>query len=145
LIIDVVAGLRQIAALDDDRLIIEMDTRNASIGLDHAIALALYLAVLLPPYLDRARDTNGSVTVTAMLGTDQMTLTVRGSWNEPVVLDFLRSRLMRAYAEQLEAQIVPGSGRGEDQIRFSAAPPARDVSQVSSGNSHSAVRRKSRE
>ena len=66
----------------------------ASLGLDHAIALALYLAVLLPPYLDRAVEMNGAVTVTVTVAARLVTLTVSGTWNEPIVLEFLRGRLM---------------------------------------------------
>jgi hypothetical protein len=122
LIVEVLSGLRQIAALGEDQLRIEISTNNASLGLDHAIALALYLAVLLPPYLDRASATTGIVTVTVGVVAKQVTLTIRGSWNEPIVLDFLRNRLMRAYAGQLEADILPATVLGQEQIRFASGP-----------------------
>jgi hypothetical protein len=112
---EVLSGLRQIAAVGDDQMHVETPVRNGSLGLDHAIALALYLAVLLPPYLDKALATAGIVTVTVGVVASLVTLTVRGNWNEPVVLDFLRGRLMQAYARQLDAEFLPGTGR----IRFS--------------------------
>jgi osmotically inducible lipoprotein OsmB len=49
------------------------------------------------------------------------TLTVRGSWNQPVALDQLRGRLMQAHARQLGAEISPVVGPGGKQIRFPLA------------------------
>jgi hypothetical protein len=115
MITEVLSGLRQIAAVGDDQMRVDAPMRDTFLGLDHAIALALYLAVLLPPYLDNAVATAGIVTVTVGVVASLVTLTVRGSWNEPVALDFLRGRLIQAYARQLDAEILPGTGR----IRFS--------------------------
>jgi two-component sensor histidine kinase len=121
LVTDVLSGLRKIAGLGDDRLRIEMTAIPARLGLDHAVALALYLAVLVPPFLDHALATSGLVTVTAVIAAGLATLTVRGDWNEPIVPDFLRGRLMRAHAVQLGADVL-GHGNVEEQIRFALVP-----------------------
>src|SRR3954451_3881562 len=54
LITEVLSGLRQIAGLREEQLQIEIEAGDALIGLDNAIALALYLAILMPPYFDQA-------------------------------------------------------------------------------------------
>jgi Histidine kinase len=123
LIVEVLSGLRQIAALDEDLLRIEMPPEHVSLGLDPAIALALYLAVLLPPYLDQAVATDGIVTVTVGIVANLVTLTVRGDMHEPVILDFPRHRLMHAYAGQLGANILPATRLGEERLSFSSWPP----------------------
>ena len=88
------------------------------IGLDHAVALALYLAVLLPPWLDEAARVSGSVTITLTMAGKFLTLSVRGTWNKLVGSDLLRSRLMQAYARQLKAEMVAVAANGTEQIRF---------------------------
>jgi hypothetical protein len=118
LISEVVSGLRQIAGLSEEHLRIEPPASDALIGLDHAIALALYFAVLLPPYLDEAVARDGTVTIATDASANVTTLTVRGSWGMPVALDMLRNRLMQAYAGQLKAEIVSATARGAEQLRF---------------------------
>ena len=118
LIGEVVSGLRQIAGLGEEQLHVEPPAEDACIDLDHAIALALYFAVLLPPYLDEAKATSGAVTVSIGLAEKVVTLSIRGTWNVAIVIDMLRSRLMRAYAAQLKATIIPISSHGAEQLRF---------------------------
>ena len=121
LINDVVSALRQISSLSEEKLRVETAVNYVSLSLDRAIPLALYLAVLVPPYLDAALATTGFVTVSVGMVATLVTLTVRGSWNEPVALDRLRDRLMQAYAGQLGAEISPAMGFGGKQIRFPLA------------------------
>ncbi len=118
LVTEVLSGLRQIAGLEEEHLTLDAPTGDALIGLDHAIALACTLAVLLPPYLDEAIEQTGSVTITLSVVANLLTLAVSGTWNAPVNLDLLRSRLMRAYAAQLKAEMLPATTYGADQIRF---------------------------
>jgi two-component sensor histidine kinase len=131
LITEVLSGLRQIASLGEDQLRVDAEAARASIGLDHAIALALYLAVLLPPYLDEALASGGTVTVTIAVSTvaNLLTLSVERSWIRPVALDLLRTRLMRAYAAQLKAENVSATKCGAERLHFvletpTATPPA---------------------
>jgi hypothetical protein len=118
LIAEVLSGLRQIAGLREEQLLIDTQANGALIGLDHAIALALYLAVLLPPYLDGAGDSSGVVTVTTAMVTNLLTITVRGSWNGLVALEFPRGRLMKAYAAQLKADILGATESRPEQLHF---------------------------
>jgi hypothetical protein len=115
---EVLSGLRQIAGLDEERLSLAAPTPDALIGLDHAIALSLYLAVLLPPYLDEAIGQPGSVAIAVTIVESLMTLSVTGTSNAPVGMDLLRSRLMRAYAAQLKAEMLPAATYGAEQLRF---------------------------
>jgi hypothetical protein len=118
LITDVLSGLRHIAGLEEDQLRFDVAANNGLIGLDHAIALALYLAVLMPPYLNEALTTAGAVTVTVSTAANFVTLSVRGTWGTPVCLELIRDRLMRAYAIQLRAELFPAAVHGAEKIRF---------------------------
>jgi two-component sensor histidine kinase len=118
LVTEVLSGLRQIAGVDEECLSLAAPDTDALIGLDHAIALALYLAVLLPPYLDQAIGQAGAVTITLTVDANLLTLAVAGTWSGPVSLDLLRSRLMRAYAAQLKAEMLPAATYGAEQLRF---------------------------
>jgi hypothetical protein len=125
LIAEVVSGLRQIAGLEEEQLRIETRDISANIGLDHAIALALYLAVLLPPYLDEAIATSGDVTLTVASTSGLLTLSVSGTWNRVINIDLLRSRLMQAYAAQLKADILSATIHGAEQLRFAIEPSSK--------------------
>ena len=124
LVTEVVSGLRQIAGLEEDYLTLDAPATDALIGLDHAIALALYLAVLLPPYLDRAIAAGGMVTITLTVIVNLLTVSLRGNSNTPVGFDLLRTRLMQAYAAQLKAEILPAATYGTEQLRFMLEHPA---------------------
>jgi len=124
LVTEVLSGLRQIAGLSEENLRLDADTGDALIGLDLAIALALYFAVLLPPYLDQAIATAGTVTITLTMSANLLTLAVRGNWAPPVRIDQLRGRLMQAYAGQLKAEILPAAIHGIEQLRFVLEKPA---------------------
>jgi hypothetical protein len=122
LIADVLSGLRQLASLGEDQLRLDAGAAVASIGLDQAIALALYLAVVVPPYLDEAAATSGTVSVAASVVDDLLTLSVRGSWAGPVEMDFLRSQLVNAYIGQLHAELL-GAADETQAIRFALDRP----------------------
>ena len=123
LITEVLSGLRQIAGLSEDRLRVDVRTTDASIALDPAIALALYLAVLLPPYLDEAIATTGAVTITVSMVSNLLVLSVRATWPTPIILDALRGRLMQAYAAQLKAKILSATIYGTEQLCFKLERP----------------------
>jgi two-component sensor histidine kinase len=124
LIGEVLSGLRQIAGLGEEQMRFDTFGAETQIELDHAIALGLYLAALLPPYLDEAVATTGVVTISVSVAADVFTLSVRGTWNPMISLGFLRTRLMRAYAAQLSAEILPVSAHGAEQLRFRIERPA---------------------
>jgi hypothetical protein len=118
LITDVLSGLRQIASIPEEQLHFDVRAANARIGLDHAIALALYLAVLVPPYLNEAIVMAGAVTISVTVAVNLVTLSVSGTWGTPIALDLLRSRLMQAYAAQLRAEMQSATAVGAEQLRF---------------------------
>jgi hypothetical protein len=124
LVTEVLSGLRQISGLGEEQLQLDGQAVCAMVGLDHAIALGLYLAVLLPPYLDRAVATAGTVTVALHMAANLFTLSIRGTWPTPVNLDLLRGRLMQAYAAQLNAEVLPATIYGAERVRFVLERPA---------------------
>lgn len=121
LVTEVLSGLRQIAGLEEEGLILSAPATDALIGLDHAIALALYLAALLPPYLDEANGRASTVTITITIVASLLTMSVAGT--APVGLNMLRSRLMQAYAAQLQAEMLPAATYGAEQLRFMIERP----------------------
>ena len=126
LITEVLSGLRQFAGLEEEQLKIDVHAEGALIGLDPAIALALYLAVLLPPYLDEAVAKTGAVSVGVTTVANLVVLSVRRSWPVPVSLDLLRGRLMQAYAAQLKAKMLSATTEGAEQLRFVLERPTQE-------------------
>ncbi|MCW3474891.1 histidine kinase dimerization/phosphoacceptor domain -containing protein [Limobrevibacterium gyesilva] len=122
LITDVISGLQQIAGLAFERVEIDVGRIDASIGLDQAIALGLYLAVVAPPYLDHAKANRGTVRVNGDIEDGLLTVSLKGSWSEQLPLDFLRSRLMRAYIEQLQAEMLSSTSPSDLRLRFRRDP-----------------------
>lgn len=104
LIFDVADGLRQIAAAGTAQLLLAMPTVQGMINLDRAIAVALYLAVVLPPYLDRAAASDGTVRIDGVIEGAQMRISITENGKEPIAMNFLRGRLMAAYRRQLDAE-----------------------------------------
>lgn len=102
---EVVSALRVIAGLPADQVVIEGPSLQGTIGLDHAIALGLYLSVSLPPYLDRALLSRGVVRLATDTTADSRRVTISGNWTDGVAFDFLRRKLMVAYVRQLGAEM----------------------------------------
>jgi hypothetical protein len=118
LVKEMVAELRHIAKLDASAITFDGTEIRNTMGLDQAIALSLYLAVTLPPYMDRARRSGGRVLITATVADDLLTLSIAGSWAEAIEVDELRSRLTDGYVRQLEAMSLPGSDPSDIRFRF---------------------------
>ena len=106
LIREVLDGLRRIAGGDEERLRVELFGIEKAINLDHAVALSLFLAVLLPPYVDEAVAAMGEVTVDVRMVGDWVRLSVKGNSPVPVSLDILRNRLVEAFSKQLEGELL---------------------------------------
>lgn len=123
LMTDVVLGLRLIAKLPAERVAMNVRLGGRMVTLDQAIALGLYLAVVLPPYLDHARSTNGTINISAGLDTDHLIVAVSGDWGRPVTLDVLRERLMVAYIAQLGAEHEQSDSEPLHKIGFFVASP----------------------
>ena len=129
LVTEVLSGLRQVAGLDDDQLRVETPVIEVSIDLDHALALALYLAILLPPYMDAAAAAAGNVTVRVTISANLLTLSVDGVSAARTDVDRLRARLMHAYAGQLSGEIIPATGDRAARLQFA---PTRSLSPAAS-------------
>ncbi len=125
LVADVLLGLRLIAKLAAERIDLDLAGLKGMLNLDQAIALALYLAVVLPPYLDQARLTRGVVSVAAGVDDGILTVTVSGEMAEPVEVDFLRERLMAAYVAQLGATQGLKGNLAQHSISFHIAAAGR--------------------
>ncbi len=123
LVREVADGLQHIAKCPKSLLQVEITALDQVIGLNQAVALSLYLAVVLPPYLDRAMALG---TAPARLRLDaeanHLVLICSGDWQEEVELEFLRTRLVEAYLRQLNAEVLadlPPPARG---IKFLLEP-----------------------
>jgi hypothetical protein len=122
LITEVVLGLRLIAKLAPERLSLDVVALTQMLNLDQAIALGLYLAAALPPYLDQARHGDGQVVVMASSIAEHLSLTISGDWHNPVPMDVLRERLLVAYVTQLGARQEFSDVASRHKISFSIAP-----------------------
>ena len=134
---ELVSELRQIARLSADQVLIESASVQDTMGLDQAIALGLYLAVVLPPYLDRALTGGGSVFIRATEEEKVLTLSIGGSWPEPIPPDLLRTRLSEGYAGQLLAETIslPDAPELRICLRLDERRPAITSSQSSTPSS----------
>jgi hypothetical protein len=101
LVVEVAEGLRVIAGTPAAGLSVKAPNAVCNVALDQAIAIGLYLAVTLPPYLNRAAATKSKVTV--RLGTDPLNLKIEPEAGGKVDFDMLRQKLMAAYVRQLAA------------------------------------------
>ena len=119
LITEVLSGLRQLGDLAEERLKIDTTGVNVAIDLDQAIALALYMATAAPPYLEAARDRRGGVVHVRLLqDAARVTLIIQGNTTEQPPPDVLRQRLVRGYAGQLQAKVLPTEEFAGQSIAF---------------------------
>jgi two-component sensor histidine kinase len=118
LLVDLVSELRQTAGLGPTQLRLDCAAVSGTIGLDQAISLGLYLAVLLAPYFDQAATHKGTVSLTFAVADNLMTFVVRGDWGRPVTPDFLRQSLCKSYFDLLRAEILPAAAPEELRVRL---------------------------
>ncbi|CAH1654107.1 Histidine kinase [Hyphomicrobiales bacterium] len=123
LLYDIVDGLRRTADLAPAHVVVEVPPVTTRIDLDRAIGIGLYLAAMLPAYLDavRAGTSESSapmkVRVGAFVEGDMLRLAVSvRPANTVVHLSHLRGRLTRAYVRQLSAQEVASGDSTERAI-----------------------------
>ena len=121
LVDEILLGLRQIANLPGECLIVDTAELHATIRLDQAVALGLYLAAVVPRYLDRARTTGAAALVRGRSHAREVTLSVECRGGATVMLDALGTRLVGAYVDQLKAASLPGRSAGERRISFAVA------------------------
>lgn len=115
---ETVAEIRQIAKLDANCIQLEGTNIRRGMGLDQAIALGMYFAIVLPPYLDDALINGSTVSITAELQDDALAVRIAGNSSHYPFTDLLRGRLCDAYTSQLKAEIQSAPGDLDLRIRF---------------------------
>jgi two-component sensor histidine kinase len=124
LVTDVVNSLRQIAEQPRDMIALELATGACVMRIDQAIAMGLYLATLVPPYLDRAAIDDGKLQIAVVaLDAEWMRLSLMqvGHTGQPQQ-DLLRQRLAKIYLSQLGAELEPVTEPGELHVRIHVPP-----------------------
>ena len=123
LIREVGDNLRKIAAVKPSSLQYELSQAGAQIELNQGIVLGLFLAVVLPPYLDRVAEEGGSVHIRSGVTDAELTLCITATSATPVVMDFLRRRLLDSYVRQLRGDALDPSPGSEVRLRFTLDAP----------------------
>jgi hypothetical protein len=118
LVEETMSGLRQIAGLPGDLLTVDTTGLHGVVHLDQAIALGLYLAAVVPPYLARALAEHTPTTVHARSENGEVQLCVACGVGPALSLDFLNTRLVGAYVTQLKATALAPNSPTERGIRF---------------------------
>jgi hypothetical protein len=123
LVSEVVDGLRQIAGANRNAVVLDLPVGECIVRIEQAIAVGLYLAVLLPPYLDVVNERGGSLRVALNCSDPErsvLTVTTGGGGIAP---DALRQRLGTAYLRQLRAELDATAPPGTIRVRFRLQPP----------------------
>jgi histidine kinase len=123
LVREVLESLQQIAGPTRNVVALHLIGADQTIGLNQAIALSLYLAVVVPPHLDFAASVGRTFDLNLRLESQRVDLVLRGNWEAPVIFDSLRNRLAKAYERQLNAEILPTEHPVEIGLRFPLISP----------------------
>ena len=118
LVREILSSLCYIAGLPSDGLEINGCDFTDAIGLDQAIALALYLAITVPPVLDQAVVAKAAVLLTASSRDGLLTLSINADVGVRIELDPLRTKLMNAYLQHLRAESWPNADVGGRLLCF---------------------------
>ncbi len=117
LVSDVVDALRHIAGLGREVVQVELPVGHCFVRIEQAVAMGLYLAVVVPPYLNSAGSLGGVLRiVVAMEDPERVVLSVVGDTVIPP--DPLRQRLAAAYLRQLTAEADPSTEPGVTRVRI---------------------------
>jgi hypothetical protein len=123
LVLEAVGALRQIAGVHRDQVGIELPTSDYFIPFDQAVAIGLYLAILLPPYLDASATHDGMLRIAVIVEEpDRATLSIATARPATIGSDPLRQRLAAAYVRRLSAEVSAPDGRGNCLTRFRLLP-----------------------
>jgi two-component sensor histidine kinase len=124
LVADVVGSLRQIAEQPRDSVALELATGTCLMRIDQAISMGLYLAAVVPPYLDRAVLGDGTLRI-AMTALDaewmRLAVTQLGPTGQPRP-NLLRQRLAKIYLSQLGAEMETAAEPGTIAVRIHVPP-----------------------
>jgi hypothetical protein len=120
---EVISDLRLIAGVSNDQVSIDQSPGLGTMGLDLAITFGLYLASVVPAYLNVAKQTGGSVRIFAAGDVDIMSFSIAGDRPGPADRAALCNRLGRAYLVQLRAEALSTPESPELHIRFELDRP----------------------
>jgi hypothetical protein len=126
-------SLRQIAGAKPGSLQYDLSQSGSEIELNQGIVLGLYLAVALPPYLDRIVALGGTVEVRTAVSDDELTLSITGDSGDASSGDFMRKRLMDSYIRQLRGDAPEPATQGESRVRFRLDPPRVGIARIGGG------------
>jgi two-component sensor histidine kinase len=117
LVSEAVDALRQIAGVERDRMVVELPANDRFICMDQAIAMSLYLAVQVSPYLDAAAADDATVRVAIERpDPEHAVLSVAADKNVTIPPNPLRRRLAAAYLRQLHATAEPTVEPGATRV-----------------------------
>jgi hypothetical protein len=123
LVSDVVDVLRHIAGLGRDVVRVELPAAHCFVRIDQAVAMGLYLAVVVPPYLDSAGIVGGVLRiVVAEEGPERVVLSVAAAGGTVIQPEPLRQRLATAYLRQLSAEADSSVEPGVTRVRIRLQP-----------------------
>ena len=118
LLTEVVAEIRQVCELDSAQVHVTGGELRESVDLDFGMGISMYLAAVLPPYMDSVKFRNGDLSIRAWIEGKNLYLSVFGGLALPIELDVLNKRLSDAYASQLKAAVHPPSDTANIQLCF---------------------------
>jgi hypothetical protein len=116
-------NLRQIAGARPGSLLYDLSQAGSEIELNQGIVLGLYLAVVLPPHLDRVVAMGGAVHIRTAVTEGELTIAVAAESGNGVTMDFMRRRLIDSYIRQLRGDGPAEADDGEYRLRFKLDPP----------------------
>jgi hypothetical protein len=123
LVSDVIDELRQIAGVNRDRVVVELPASDCCIRMDQAVSIGLYLALLVPPYLDAATAPGGTLRVAVTLEDPAYAVLSIGAAREAAIASNpLRRRLTAAFGRQLSAEMDPTIEPGALRVRIRLLP-----------------------
>ncbi len=133
LIYEVGDNLRQIAGAKPGSLLYDLSQGGAEIELNQGIVLGLYLAVVLPPHLDRVVASGGSIHIRTAVTDGALTVAIAGEPGGSVHMDFMRQRLIDSYIRQLRGDTPAGTPDGELRLHFLLDPPRVGIARQGGG------------
>lgn len=123
LVSEVIDELRKIAGVNRDRVNVELPASECCIRMDQAVSMGLYLAVLLPPYLDAAAAPGGTLRVAVALEDPAYAvLSIATAREAAIASNPLRRRLAAAFMRQLSADVDPTTEPGVIRVRIRRLP-----------------------
>lgn len=124
LITDVLSSLHHLAGLSGEMIELALPAEPRVLRIDQAIALGLYLAVLIPPYFEATAGCAGMVRMAVHLpGEEWIRITLLTPAGAAAARpSLLRQRLGRTYLSQMAAAIEPPEIPGELRVRIHAPP-----------------------